>query len=376
MKFSKLNVLAIVLFVGPVVACASFGSDPSDAEKKKFSRSSQYNSETGEFENRRPGLIDAMRDKAMTWSNMVDFILSGEDGVPSEKLPEVKPDLTAFLKPSEDLKIIWFGHSTFLLNMDGTVILVDPVFSDAAAPVSFFVPRFQPPVLSLDELPHIDYVLISHDHYDHLDMESIQHFLASATQFITPLGVGSHLKSWGIKPERIIEKDWWESVKFDSVEFVATPAQHFSGRSSVDGNATLWASWVIRSKDHRVYFSGDSGYDTHFQKIGDAYGPFDVAFLDCGQYNKLWLEVHLTPEKAVQAFMELNGRRLFPIHWGMFELAKHPWYEPIERLMAARERQDFNLLAPRIGQIVTVGDEEDLDLWWKIPKREIHALIQ
>ena len=304
-------------------------------------------------------------EEADGWTIMKKWIKGAKDTIPEEKLVEEKPDLNEFLKPADDIKTIWVGHSTFLLNMNGVIILVDPVFSKSAAPVNFLVRRFQDPVLRLEELPEIDYILISHDHYDHLDMQSIKHFKSTQAKFVTPLGVGSHLKGWGIAEDRIVEKDWWASANFEDIKFIATPAQHFSGRGFSDKNETLWASWVIQTKDHKVYFSGDSGYDTHFKDIGDKYGPFDVAFIESGQYNKMWQAVHMLPKESVKAFKDLKATKYFPVHWGMFKLAMHAWYEPVEKLYQYSKTENFELIAPRLGQVVNINSPKPLETWWK-----------
>ena len=359
----KFTVLLIIgLFIS---GCSNFGTRPSDQEKEKFRSSKQFNAEKGSFENSRPEVYANMRENSVDWGVITEWFSEGVDRVPKQKLPEIKPNMKQFLQHSEDLKIIWFGHSSFLLNMDGKLVLVDPVFSGSASPVPFLAPSFQKSVLDLGELPEIDYILLSHDHYDHLDMESIKFFVDKKGIFIAPLGVSSHLRGWGIDKSRIIEKDWWESVKLDGVEFIATPAQHFSGRNGIIENETLWASWVIQSKNHKIYFSGDSGYDTHFKEIGEKYGPFDVAFIESGQYNEKWRGVHLFPEEAVVAFHDLKAKKFFPVHWGMFELAFHPWYDPIEKLFKLSKEKNFDLIAPKLGQIVNIEQDYFLETWWK-----------
>ena len=277
----------------------------------------------------------------------------------------MKPKLDEFISPEGEGKVIWLGHSSFLLRIKGKTVLVDPVLGPAASPVSFVVKRFQKPVLELEELPHIDFIVISHDHYDHLDQFTVDFFVDKEAIFITPLGVGSHLKGWGIAEERIIERDWWESVTLSTIEFIATPAQHFSGRDGVHENETLWASWVIRSEDQSVFFSGDSGYDTHFREIGERYGPFDIALLESGQYNSSWREVHMFPAEAVKALKDLKGRKFFPVHWGMFELAFHPWDEPVEKLFSFSRNNEFELIIPLMGEIVEINKPFKTNTWWR-----------
>lgn len=364
-----LSIIIVCALVGLfIMNVSSFGTRPGKDEKLAFATSKQYNKDKGIFENRRKALIAQVRKRSMSWKVLKEWLRSGEDRIPREPLPEVRPDLTEFLKKSDELKAIWFGHSSFLLNVDGKLILVDPVFGNSAAPFNFLVQRFQRPVLELSELPEIDYILISHDHYDHLDMTSIKFFIDKQVKFITPLGVGSYLKGWGIKATRIIEKDWWQSEKFGDIEFIAAPAQHFSGRDGIHDNETLWASWIIKSNNHKIYFSGDSGYDIHFKEIGEKYGPFDVAFLETGQYNESWKEVHMLPEEAVEAYKDLKAKRYFPVHWGMFELALHAWYEPVERLLNLSKDNDIELVIPKIGQITYMNRDIKLKKWWRTRK--------
>lgn len=346
-------------------SCSPFGTRPNSQEQVRFQASPQYDKEENIFMNRRPHLLKEMKKKAMSFATFKEWFSKGVNRSPKKMLPEVKPDVAQFLKPDSKIKVIWFGHSTFLLNLDGKIILVDPVFSGTASPVSFMIKRYQKPVLSLSELPKIDYLVISHDHYDHLDMESIQFFKGSKTKFLTPLGVGSHLIGWGIESSMITELDWWQSQKIENIEFIATPAQHFSGRDGIHDNSTLWASWVIKTPLHNIYFSGDSGYDTHFKEIGDKYGPFDLAFMENGQYNEKWKDVHLLPEESLKAYADLRAKRYFPVHWGMFTLAFHTWYDPIVKLEAAAKEKKINLISPKLGEAITISDDYQFENWWQ-----------
>ncbi|WP_413560864.1 MBL fold metallo-hydrolase [Bdellovibrio sp. HCB209] len=363
----------IVIFISALIAggflitgCASsFGKLPSKENTEDFKKSKNYDADKGIFVNRRPTIMDEMRKRTMNFSTFKDFLVGGDkDRTPSANLPEVKPDFAEFLKPSEDLKITWFGHSTVLLNIGGKIVLIDPVLSDSTGPLGFMMKRFQKAVINLTELPKIDVVVISHDHYDHLDMDSIKYFADKAVPFVVPLGVGAHLQRWGIEQERIQELDWWQNSRFGDVELTATPAQHFSGRGMWNQNKSLWASWVIKSPKHSVYFSGDSGFDTHFKDIGDKLGPFDIAFVESGQYNEKWREVHLLPEESVQAFKDLKAKRYFPIHWGMFTLAFHSWHEPVDRLAKAAKENGMILVTPKLGELVTVNDSLLSTQWW------------
>lgn len=344
---------------------SQFGTLPGKEFLDRFSTSKQFDVAKKVFVNRRPQILKEMRKRAMSLATFVEFFRPRKDRFPSKPLPEVKPDLKQFLEPSNDLKVIWFGHSSFLLNIANKIILVDPVFSKAASPVKFLMKRFQAPVLKLSELPPIDLILLSHDHYDHLDMEAVKFFAKKNVPFLCPLGVSSHLLGWGVDQKNIMELDWWQEQHFLDLEFACTPAQHFSGRDGLHDNATLWCSWVIKSTNHKIYFSGDSGYDTHFKDIGEKYGPFDIAFMETGQYNELWREVHMLPEEAVEAFFDLKAKRYFPIHWGMFRLSIHTWYEPVEKIHQHSLERNIPLVTPKLGEIVLLNENYQNQLWWK-----------
>ena len=348
-----------------------FGAHPSAADREAFAASPRYDAAEGRFENRRPDVVADMRENGSVVRLLQEFLAERPDGEPVVPLPEGRPDMDAFLEPADSAKLVWFGHSTFLLNIDGTTVLVDPVFGDTASPVSFIAPRFQRPVLSLGELPPVDVILLSHDHYDHLDMPSIRHFAGTATDFVAPLGVGAHLERWGVDPARIVERDWWESHVAHGITFTATPSQHFSGRDGINNDETLWASWVLAGNGARVFFSGDSGYDVHFAEIGERLGPFDVAVLENGQYDAKWRAVHLLPPETVRAFEDLGAARLMPVHWGMFELAFHTWFEPPVALAALAEARGIELITPRIGDVVTLDADHGTSAWWEplLPER-------
>ena len=202
-------------------------------------------------------------------------------------------------------------------------------------------------------------------HYDHLDMDTVKHFIDQDVAFLTPLGVGSHLRYWGVDETRITELDWWGETEVHGLKFAATPSQHFSGRIGVvHNNKTLWASWVIEGKEQSVFFSGDSGYDTHYQDIGKAYGPFDIVFMENGQYNESWRAVHNMPDEAIKGFQELKGKYLVPIHWGMFNLSVHNWYDPPKEITKLAEENDIQLITPRLGQLITLDNPSLFDQWW------------
>ena len=307
------SLLLIGVFLLVLSSCSQFGYLPKGKHRENIQESKNFSKEKKQFVNRRPKLFERIKKRMESRSLWVDWFFGDDnDRSPKEKLPEVMPDLKIFLEKSKHIKVIWLGHSTLLMNLGGKVFLLDPVFSDAASPFPFVVRRFQPPVVKLKDLPHIDYVVISHDHYDHLDRDTVQYFRDKKTLFLVPLGVGAHLKGWGINQEKITELDWWENFKQEGVTFTATPAQHFSGRGLFDRNKTLWAGWVIEKDGHKIFFSGDTGFDTHFKDIGKRLGPFDLAFLENGQYNPLWREAHLLPQEVPQAFLDVKANFLFP----------------------------------------------------------------
>ncbi|GBF49927.1 Zn-dependent hydrolase [Leptospira ryugenii] len=363
------QIRALVIFLLSITLwqCRAFGKDPHGDHLEKIKKSTHYDPERDQFVNRRPDVLEKMREEQNFFSLLTKFLFGGgKERRPKERLPEIKPDLKEFVKPSEHIKFIWFGHSTFIVNIQGKILLFDPVFSGSAAPFSFMVKRFQDAVVSLEELPNVDYILISHDHYDHLDLETIEFFKQKQTKFITPLGVSSHLKDWGIAEDRLLELDWWQSTdSVDGLKIVCTPSQHFSGRRGMNGNHTLWASWTVLGKTERFYFSGDSGYDTHFKEIGNAYGPFTLTFLENGQYNPMWRAVHSMPEETAQAHLDLKGEKLVPVHWGMFDLSLHNWYEPAEELEKYAKEKNIDLLTPKFGQMVSSQTPNAWERWWK-----------
>jgi len=270
-----------------------------------------------------------------------------------------------FQSSSTTTRVTWLGHSAFLLEIEGYKFLLDPMLAQSAAPFSFMVKRFNPIPIEISELPKIDAVIYSHDHYDHLDHRTVIQLKDKVDRFFTPLGVGSHLKKWGVAENKITELDWWNEQSFNGITLTCTPAQHFSGRTFGTKSSTLWCSWVIKSKTSSLFFNGDSGYFEGFKEIGDKYGPFDLCMLECGQYNKLWPEIHMTPEETVQANIDLKGALLMPIHWGTFTLSSHGWTESIERVSAAAKKAHVPLTTQMIGEITTLSEVPPNSTWWK-----------
>ncbi len=292
----------------------------------------------------------------------------------SRSLPGAEIPMADVAKDSgaAPLSATWLGHATALVEVDGYRILTDPVWSERCSPARSIGPRrLHPPPLPVESLPALDAVVISHDHHDHLDMPSVQNLARTQRAvFVTPLGVGAHLRAWGIPASRIVELDWHASTEIGELTLTCTPARHYSGRF-LSRNNTLWASWVIRGPRHRAYFGGDSGYTGTFADIGAAHGPFGLTLLPIGAYNKAWPDIHMNPEEAVQSHTDLNGDTsgvLVPIHWCTFRLAPHPWAEPADRLVAAAADAGVEVAVPRPGGRVIPGEKSGAgeDAWWRL----------
>jgi len=287
--------------------------------------------------------------------------------VPKKPLGPFKTDNTIYQTPPKSgLRITWVGHSSLLIEIDGKTILTDPVWSQRASFMQSVGPkRFFEPPLALSELPPLDAIILSHDHYDHLDKATIKFFAGTEIPFYCSLGVGAHLKSCGIANDYIIEMDWGDSImlKHDCV-ITATPARHFSGRGLIGRNETLWSSFVIKGTQHNIFFGADSGWFPGFKEIGDTFGPFDLTILEIGAYGKYWPDIHMGPEHAANAHLALNGKLMMPIHWGTFNLALHAWYEPIEKLQEFAKEKNIQLFVPEPGKPTEVTGVYNSG-WWK-----------
>lgn len=285
---------------------------------------------------------------------------------PEDALP-IKTLSTRHLLQSPDNTVFRLGHSSLLLKMNNKYWLTDPVFSKRASPVQWLGPkRFQGTPITINELPEIEGILISHDHYDHLDYDSIMRLKDKVRYFLAPLGVGDLLRAWGIPAEKIVQLDWWQDFSIDGIKFVSTPAQHFSGRGLFDSNKRLWTSWVISSEHFRLFFGGDSGYFDGFSKIGEAYGPFDMVFLETGAYDPGWRDIHMFPEDTIKAFRDLKGKWLFPIHNATFDLAFHTWDAPFNSIVALAKEQAVSLSIPEIGEGVAFLKPSVEKPWWRM----------
>ncbi|QEH43226.1 MBL fold metallo-hydrolase [Chitinophaga sp. XS-30] len=316
----------------------------------------------GIFQNQSPTSL--MSPDASYFRLLLKFFSKSSTVYPPEPLPAVRTDLKAL--PAGNPVIVWFGHSSYLIHHNGFNILVDPVFSGYASPFSFLVKAFPGSnIYTVDDLPEIDLLIITHNHYDHLDQQTLRRLQHRVRNVHTALGVGKDLVKCGIAANLITEMDWWDTEEVDDgISLTATPARHFSGRGLKRGGS-LWASFVLQLPGNRIYIGGDSGYDSHFKVIGEKYGPFDLALLETGQYNPDWPYIHMSPEEAVQAALDLDANIMQPVHWGKFALAYHPWNEPATRVVAAAGAQGMKITTPRIGEPVILRDNTPDERWWE-----------
>lgn len=350
--------IAIVVFMQQ----PQFGRQPYGARLERIKKSPHFRD--GKFQNESftPDLAEGNSYlKVMTKF----FFGKSKYNIPGAILPSRKTNLL-HLDPTEDV-LVWFGHSSYFMQIDGKTFLVDPVFSGSASPISFTTPSFKgSDVYKVEEFPAIDYLLISHDHWDHLDYETVLKLKSKVKKVITGLGTGEHFELWGYDSGMIIEKDWNEDSDLgEGFKITITPGRHFSGRG-FSRNKAMWVSFVLQTPTKKIFVGGDSGYDGHFKKIGAQFGPFDLALLECGQYNEAWKYIHMMPEETVTAAKELGAKRLMPVHWAKFALSIHDWNEPVERASIEAKKQKMKLVTPLIGQKVDLNSDQDFAEWWKL----------
>ncbi len=296
------------------------------------------------------------------------YLKNKAEVVPKHKLPDFKTNPAIYNTPATNgLRITWIGHSSLLIEIDGFKILTDPVWSKRASFLSFIGPkRFFPPPLPLEQLPPLDVIILSHDHYDHLDKETIKKLAHLTTPFYCSLGVGEYIERWGVSKRRITEMDWTDStIIANKLKITATPARHFSGRGIINRSQTLWSSFVIKSSSHTIFFGADSGWYDGFKDIGDAFGPFDLTMLEIGAYGEYWPDIHMGPINAVNANLALRGKVMMPIHWGTFNLSLHAWREPVDLLLPYAEEKNVTLFLPNPGQPTEVTGEYYNSQWWE-----------
>ena len=359
--FKGMLLLLVVLVLAGFVYTRgpAFGATPSGERLARIQQSPQWQNDR--FANPQPQWLDlrqALQDAA--------FGEGTAHADPEAPIAVVKTQAMQLAQPAESgLRVTWFGHSSALLEIDGTGVLTDPFWGERASPVGWAGPKrwFAAPI-DLGELPPIDAVVISHDHYDHLDRATVEQLRDTATVFVVPLGIGAHLERWGIPPSRIRELDWWGETRIANVTITATPARHASGRLSSSSNRTLWAGYALHGPRPRVWYSGDTGFHDQFDDIGERLGPFDLTLLDAGQYNPLWPDAHLGPEQAVETHRLVKGKTMVPVHWALLNLAPHAWTEPVERVRLQAACKGVELLVLQPGQSIEPASHVNMPQWW------------
>jgi L-ascorbate metabolism protein UlaG (beta-lactamase superfamily) len=356
----------IVICVGALLFGTAYvhflWTTPEPTEQMKNSP----NWKEGKFVNsvKTPMFIGGMNE---VWKNIAGGIGLGNERSPALPLPAHPIDAAKWeAAPADAFHCAWLGHSSLLIRVEGTTILVDPVLDERASPLWFVGPkRFHPVPVTVETLPTIDLVIITHDHYDHLEKSTVCALAERVKRLYVPLGIDVLLQKWGIPAEKIVGFDWWNTQSFGPLTIVATPALHYARRGIFDGDLRLWTSWVIRGAAHGLFISGDSGYMDEFKKIGAQYGPFDVAFLKIGSYGPGWTQIHMSPEEAFHQYQDVKARLMVPTHFATFDLAYHPWYEPAERLLTAASGSDAIIVTPEVGVIVDFADPPVTKRWWR-----------
>ncbi len=364
----KIMLILLAAAIACVLGACAFlrpeklGSLPTDAGLERVKNSPNYNGEA--FENLTP--TPTHPEGASRFGIMFNFMFGRHDRLkPASPLPAFKFDATDL--PEDADAVVWFGHSSSLLQLGGKRILIDPVFSNTASPLPFSNKAFATEnVYTPEEMPEIDVLLISHDHWDHLDHPTVTALRQKVKIVVCGLGVGAHFERWGFAPEQIVEADWQDELHpVDGLKIYVLPARHFSGRW-LDRNKSLWVSYVLETPEKRVFYSGDSGYAPHFAEIGKRFGGFDLAIMENGQYDKAWPYIHMQPEESAQAASDLRAKAVLPVHFGRFSISNHTWDDPIIRISAAAQNQHYRLLTPIMGQTVSLHDEEqEFTRWWE-----------
>ena len=355
--FGILTAAAVVLLgTGGYSVLQEMGKTPSKEETAAFEKLPYF--KNGEFQSPQKMIydFDNVRNGPMSWTRL----LTRSKFAPQKPLPMHKLAAGDFASVPEDFAFYWLGHSSAIMELDGKRLIFDPVFGNAA-PIPFAVSRYGEAPIKAENLPESDYIVITHNHYDHLERKTVQ--AIKTGRFIVPLGVGAALRGWGIDKERIIELGWGDVFEDGSLKITAETAVHYSGRGLGDRNKTLWNSYVIRSGDKNIYWAGDSGYGDHFAEIGRKYGPFDLTTIEIDGWNTGWPNTHMFPHEVVKAAQELKTSRIIPVHWAVFDLALHPWHESIDMLLEAARETDLMILTPLMGEKIT--PDSKTTLWWR-----------
>jgi L-ascorbate metabolism protein UlaG (beta-lactamase superfamily) len=356
-------IAVVVVFVFSYMQLPVFGQKPYGDRLDRIEKSPNYKNE--QFHNLNPVIMTAGKRQmfSILWKKL--FEKKPEGLRPKEKIPTIKTDLKSI--PIDKDIVVWFGHSSYYIQIDGKRFLIDPVFSKHASPVPIMISCFEGTnIYSVEDMPEIDYLLITHDHYDHLDYRTIKKLNPKVKQVISPLGVGAHFEKWNYSKDKIKIMDWDESIDLGEGFIInSTTSRHFSGRS-LKRNTTLWLSYVLQTPNKTIFISGDGGYDSHFAEIGNRFGKIDFAFLETGQYNEKWKYIHSMPEEVILEVKDLNAQKVLPIHWGKFALAEHHWKEPIERLMSLNKQENIIFLTPMIGEMIDLNNEnQSFSAWWE-----------
>lgn len=355
-------VLVILLYFA-ITGQEVFGSDAKGERLKRMMQSEHYKNHQFQNLSDTPSLAEGYSMPKV----MYDFFFKKKNPLlkPLKNIPSVHTDLKSVSKDQD--VFVWLGHSSYYIQTDGVSFLIDPVLSTYGSPFKFFNKAFAgADVFKPEDIPELDYLVITHDHYDHLDYPTVKAIKDKVSKVILPLGVGAHLERWGYRPEQLIEEDWGgEAGLINNLRIIFTPARHFSGRK-VKRNVTLWTSYVLETPTKKLFLGGDSGYDTHFRMIGEKYGPFDYAIIENGQYNEAWKYIHALPEDVVQASIDVNAKNIIPVHSSKFALALHAWNEPLQKVTALGKAKNLNILTPMIGEPVNLN-QPDLQFksWWE-----------
>lgn len=356
-------ILAIVLGITLYVNLnPQFGANVMSSDRSIYEQSKYWDGK--KFINMEETTMDI---SLSTLPGLLKDQFSDSKGRSPEKNIDVIPlDVKSFTQNPEKPKFVWYGHSALLIQIKGKNYLMDPMLGDDTSPIApMKTKRFSENVLDLiDEMPPIEAIFMTHDHYDHLDYASMKKLQTKVNKYYVALGVSRHLEKWGVAKEQVIEFDWWDELEEDGLKIVFTPSRHFSGRGLFDRGKSLWGGWIIQWDDKSLYCTGDGGYGKHFKEIGEKFGPFDWAFVENGQYHHLWHQIHMYPEESVQAGLDAQAKISIPIHWGGFALSLHPWKDPVERFAAQAKSLNANISLPRIGEIVEMGNEPQDNDWY------------
>ncbi|MCK5742842.1 MAG: MBL fold metallo-hydrolase [Chlorobi bacterium] len=359
--FSIISLFVIFGMIMYLLSLDQIGTNPDQSRLEKRADSSHY--KDGKFLN----IEETSMMKLNFFKAGYKFLTEKHpDSEPKEELPYIKLSQSDFSeKPSDKFSATWLGHSSMLIEIEGKRYVTDPMYSDHYSPIKFLAPkRFYPAPVKVEDLPKLDGVIISHNHYDHLDYGTILEFAKTDVKFFVALGIAETLIDWGIDSSRIIEKTWWESYTDGNIELINTPSRHFSGRKLIDKDKTQWSSWVIKGEKYSIFFGGDGGPSEVFQEIGDKYGPFELAFIEIGASSEDWPDIHMGPENALETLRKLRCTHFIPIHWGTFDLALHSWYDPVVRLTKAAKNTDIKIRIPLPGETVKHHEFDKVDDWW------------